>query len=137
MYYYIDTIIWLNSLDPKNKQMFGFGKMGKYRLLIMGRTKNQNMRSVFQATYKLVHLHTNFILKHLNKNPIKPSKIKHFTHFNPKIQYRTQYRQTQLKSTLSPISNHNLNPQSKPLSSYINTKIIRKIPTFTDLQTFH
>ena len=27
-------------------------------------------------------------------------------------------------------------PQSKPLSSYINIKILRKIPTFTDYQLF-
>ena len=37
-------------------------------------------------------------------------------------QYRTKYRQTPLKSTLSPITHFNPNPQFKPLSSYINTK---------------
>ena len=51
----------------------------------VGGTKNQNICSIFPVAYKLVHLHTNFILKHLNKNPTKPSKIKRFTHFNPKI----------------------------------------------------
>ena len=52
--------------------------MGKNRLSQGGATKNQNKCSVFPAAYKLGHLHTNFILKHLNKNPTKPSKIKHF-----------------------------------------------------------
>ena len=40
------------------------------------------------------------------------------------------------KSALSPIIHPNPNPQSKSLSSYINTKIPRKIPIFTDYQ-FH
>ena len=101
-----------------------------------GGSKNSNKCSAFPATYKLDYPHTDFILKHLNKNPIKPSKIKHFTHFNQKSQYRTQYRQTPLKLTLPPISNHNQKPQFKPLSSYINTRILRKIPTFTDYQLF-
>ena len=50
-----------------------------------GGTKNSNKCSVFPATYKLLHLHTNFILKHLNKNSIKPSKIKHFTNLSSQI----------------------------------------------------
>ena len=111
--------------------------MGKNRRINGGGSKNSNKCSVFPAAYKLLHPHTNLKIKHLNKNPIKPSKIKHFAHFNPKkSQYRTQYRQTQLKSTLPPILNHNPNPQSKPLSSYINTKIPIKIPIFTDYQLF-
>ena len=113
-----------------------FGKMGKYRLFESGGSKNQNKCSVFQAAYKLVHLYTNFILKSLNKNLIKSSKIKHFTNFNPKSQYRTQYRQTPLKSTLTPIPQ----PKSKLtiqitffLYKYKNHK---KIHTFTDYQFF-
>ena len=63
---------------------FAFGKMGKNRAFYIGGTKNQNKCSVFRAAYKLLHPHTNLKIKHLNKNPIKPSKIKHFAHFNPK-----------------------------------------------------
>ena len=68
----------------KYKQMFYFGKMGKNRAFYIGGTKNQNKCSVFRAAYKLLHPHTNLKIKHLNKNPIKSSKIKHFAHFNPK-----------------------------------------------------
>ena len=68
----------------KYKHMFVFGKMGKNRAFYIGGTKNQNKCSVFRAAYKLLHPHTNLKIKHLNKNPIKPSKIKHFAHFNPK-----------------------------------------------------
>ena len=67
-----------------HKHMFDFGKMGKNRAFYIGGTKNQNKCSVFRAAYKLLHPHTNLKIKHLNKNPIKPSKIKHFAHFNPK-----------------------------------------------------
>ena len=102
-----------------------------------GRTKNYNKCSVFQVAYKLDYLHTNFIFKPLNENLTKPTKIPTFQPSTQKSQYRSQYRKTPLKSTLSPISNHNPNPQSKPLSSYINTKILRKIPTFTDYQFFN
>ena len=63
-------------------------------------------------------------------------KIPTFQTSNPKSQYRTQYRKTPLKSTLLPIQHPNFNPQFKPLSSYINTKIPRKIHTFTDYQLF-
>ena len=100
--------------------------MRKNRRFSRGRTKNQNVRSVFRAAYKLDHLYTNLKIKPLNQNPTKPSKIKHFTHFHTKSQYRTQYRQTLLKSTLSPITQPKFQPQSKQLSSYINTKILRK-----------
>ena len=110
--------------------------MGKNRAFYIGGTKNQNKCSVFRAAYKLLHPHTNFILKHLNKNPIKPSKIKHFAHFNPKSQYRTQYRQTQLKSTLLPIQHTKSQSTIQTtffLYKYENPK---KIPTFTDYQLF-
>ena len=91
--------------------------------LRVGGGKNQNVCSVFPAAHKLVHLHTNFIFNPLNKNPIKPSKIKHFTHFNHKNpKYRSQYRKPPLKSILSSTSHTNPNPQSESLSSYINTK---------------
>ena len=51
----------------------------------------------------------------------------HFLTFYIKSnQYRPQYRKTLLKTTLSPISNHNPNSQSKSLSSYINTKTKEK-----------
>ena len=41
-------------------------------------------------------------------------------------QYRTKYRQTSLKSALSPILHPNSKPQFKPISSYINMKIRTK-----------
>ena len=41
-------------------------------------------------------------------------------------QYRTKYRQTPQKSALSPITHPNPKPQSKSLSSYINTKTQEK-----------
>lgn len=110
--------------------------MGKNRSFEIGGTKNQNKCSVFRAAYKLLHLHTNLIFKYSIQNLQNTTKSPFFHHPIQKSKYRTQYRQTQLKSTLSPISNHNQKSQSKPLSSYINTKILRKIPTFTDYQLF-
>lgn len=67
---------------------------------LCGGSKNQNKCSVFHVVYKLVHLYTNLIFKHLNKNPTKHNKIPTFPPFTPKIQYRTQYRQTTRKSAL-------------------------------------
>ena len=91
-----------------------------------GGSKNQNKRSVFPAAYKLVHLYTNLIFKHSIQNLQNTTKSPFSNHPIQKSQYRTQYRQTQLKSTLSPITHPNQKPQFKPLSSYINTKIPTK-----------
>ena len=110
--------------------------MGKNRAFYIGGTKNQNKCSVFRAAYKLLHPHTNLIFKHSIQNLQNTTKSPFSHHPIQKSQYRTQYRQTQLKSTLPPILNHNQKPQFKPLSSYINTRILRKIPTFTDYQLF-
>ena len=86
LYTNICSIIFCsNSPDPKQNICSTLGKMGKNRLFQGGATKNQNKCSVFPAAYKLVHLHTNFILKHLNKNPTKPSKIKHFINLSYQI----------------------------------------------------
>ena len=84
LYYYINTKICSYSPDPKQNIRSVSVKWEKTDGSKKGGTKNSNKCSVFPATYKLLHLHTDFILKHLNKNPIKPSKIKHFAHFNPK-----------------------------------------------------
>ena len=84
LYYYINTKIYSASPDPNTNICSTFGKMGKNRAFYIGGTKNQNKCSVFRAAYKLLHPHTNLKIKHLNKNPIKPSEIKHFAHFNPK-----------------------------------------------------
>ena len=87
MYYCIIILIQKSALivQIQNKNIrSNFGKMGKNRAFYIGGTKNQNKCSVFRAAYKLLHPHTNLKIKHLNKNPIKPSKIKHFAHFNPK-----------------------------------------------------
>ena len=102
--------------------------MGKNRHFEMGRTKNQNKCSVFPAAYKLDYLHTNFIFKPLTQNHQNPTKSPFFNHPPPKSQYRPQYRKTTQKSTFLPISHPHLNHQSKPLSSYISTKILRKSP---------
>ena len=114
-----------------------FGKMGKNRRIKGGGSKNSNKCFVFPAAYKLVHLHTNLIFKHSIQNLQNTTKSPFSHHPIQKSQYRTQYRQTQLKSTLPPILNHNQKPQFKPLSSYINTRILRKIPHFYRLPTFH
>ena len=84
LYYYINTKICSASPDPKQNICSTFGNLGKNRAFSIGGSKNSNKCSVFPAAYKLLHPQTDFILKYLNKNPIKPSKIKHFTHFNPK-----------------------------------------------------
>ena len=83
------SLFYPSLLIYHNKQTFRTcvqdGKMRKNRRFSRGRTKNQNVRSVFRAAYKLVHLYTNLKIKPLNQNPTKPSKIKHFTHFHTKI----------------------------------------------------
>ena len=85
--------------------------MGKNRRFIVGRTKNQNMCSVFQAAYKLVHLYTNLILKHLNKNLIKPSKIKHLInlYYQIQISYSISSNPTKINTFTHPT------PKSQPL----------------------
>ena len=100
--------------------------MGKNRLFQGGGAKNQNKCSVFPAAYKLVHLHTNFILKHLNKNPTKPSKIKHFT--NSLIKTLISHPISSNPTKINTFTHHTtqIQPQFKQLSSYINTKILRK-----------
>ena len=102
-------------------------KWEKTDVLRWGRTKNQNVCSVFPTAYKLVHLYTNFILKPLNKNPIKPSKIKHFTHFKPKtlISHPISSNPTKINTFFTHHTTQ-IQPQFKQLSSYINTKILRK-----------
>ena len=90
------------------------GKMGKNRLFKEGRTKNQNVCSVFPAAYKLLHLHTNFILKHLNKNLIKPSKIKHLInlYYQTLISHPISSNPTKIHTftnLIHPIPNHNPN----------------------------
>ena len=74
----------------------------------MGGSKNQNKRSVFRATYRLVHLHTNLILKHFKKS-LKNSR---FPNFSP---------QNQISSCIS------LNPTKIntfiTLATYFKTKI--------------
>ena len=87
MYYCIIILIQKSALPVRiqiQNIRSNLGKMGKNRAFYIGGTKNQNKCSVFRAAYKLLHPHTNLKIKHLNKNPIKPSKIKHFAHFNPK-----------------------------------------------------
>ena len=91
-----------------------------------GGIKNYNKCSVFPAAYKLNYLHTNFILKTPNKNPIKPSKIKYFTNLSYQTLISPPISSNPTKintfTNLQPKSN----PQSKSLSSYINTKIPRR-----------
>ena len=111
--------------------------MGKNRRIKKGGgTKNSNKCSVLPATYKLDYLPTNFILNHSNKNSNKPSKIKHFTHFNhlTSISHPISSNPTKINT-----STH-LKPQSKTtiqitffLYKYENPK---KIPIFTDYQLF-
>ena len=139
MYYCIIILIQKSALTVQiqiQNIRSTFGKMVKNRAFYIGGGKNSNKCFVFPAAYKLVHLHTNLIFKHSIQNLQNTTKSPFPHHPIQKSQYRTQYRQTQLKSTLPPISNHNQKPQFKPLSSYINTKILRKIPTFTDYQLF-
>ena len=88
MYYCIIILIQKSALivQTQNQNIRSIlGKMGKNRRIKSGGTKNPNKRSVFPAAYKLVHLYTNFIFKPLNKNYIKPSKIKHFTNLSSQI----------------------------------------------------
>ena len=77
--------------------------MGKNRRINGGGSKNSNKCSAFPAAYKLVHLHTNLIFKHSIQNLQNTTKSPLSHHPIQKSQYRTQYRQTLLKSTLSPI----------------------------------
>ena len=77
-------------------------KTDSYSRVIVGRIKNQNKCSIFPTAYKLVHLHTNLKIKPLNQNHHKPTKIPLFHHPLQNPQYRTQYRQTLIKSILSP-----------------------------------
>ena len=71
-----------------------FGKMEKDRHFEIGGSKNQNKCSVFPAAYKLVHLYTNLIFKHLNKNYKNPVKSNISLIYLTNSQYRTKYRQT-------------------------------------------
>ena len=89
MYYCIIILIQKSAqiVQIQNTNIYSnLGKMGKNRRIKSGGTKNQSKCSVIRAAYKLLHPHTNLIFKHLNKNYQKPSKIKHFTHFNHQIQ---------------------------------------------------
>ena len=102
-----------------------------------GGTKNSNKCSVFPATYKLLHLHTNFILKHLNKTPSNPVKSSISLTLTPKIQISHP-----ISSNLTKINTStHLKPQSKTtiqttffLYKYKNPK---KNPHFYRLPTFH
>ena len=119
-----------------NKQTFRTrvqdGKMRKNRRFSRGRTKNQNVCSVFPAAYKLVHLYTNLIFKHSNKIPPNPVKSSISPIFTPKSQYRTQYRQTLLKSTLSPITQSKSKTPIQTTFFLYKYKNPKKIHTFTD-----
>ena len=110
--------------------------MGKNRRIKGGGSKNSNKCSVFPAAYKLVHLHTNLIFKHSIQNLQNTTKSPFSHHPIQKSQYRTKYRQTQLKSTLLPIQHTKSKPTIQTtffLYKYENPK---KIPIFTDYQLF-
>ena len=110
--------------------------MGKNRRIKDRGTKNQNKCSVFPAAYKLVHPQTDFILNHLTQNPIKSSKIKHFTNSLIKtlISHPISSNPTKINT-----STH-LKPQSKTTIQttffLYKYKILRKIHIFTDYQLF-
>ena len=110
--------------------------MGKNRRINGGGSKNSNKCSVFPAAYKLLHLYTNFILKPLNKNPINPSKIKHFTHFNPKtpISHLISSNPTKINTFahITPKPQHTI----QTTFFLYKYKILIKIHIFTDYQLF-
>ena len=110
--------------------------MGKNRLFQGGATKNQNKCSVFPAAYKLVHLYTNFILKHLNKNLIKPSKIKHLINLSYQIQISHPISSNPTK--INTFTNLTPQFQSKIQSTFFLYKYEnpKKIHTFTDYKFF-
>ena len=110
--------------------------MGKNRRFEIGGAKNQNKCSVFRAAYKLVHLYTNLIFKHSIQNLQNTTKSTLSHHPTQKSKYRTQYRQTQLKSILLPIQHTQSKPTIQTTFFLYKYKIIRKIPIFTDYQLF-
>ena len=83
------SLLYPSTSTCHNKQTFRTcvpdGKMRKNRRFSRGRTKNQNVCSIFPAAYKLDHLYTNLKIKPLNQNPTKPSKIPTFQISTPKI----------------------------------------------------
>ena len=87
LYYYINTKICPYSPDPNTNICSNLGKMGKNRAFYIGGTKNQNKCSVFQAAYKLLHLHTNLIFKHSIQNLQNTTKspLSHHPIQNPNI----------------------------------------------------
>ena len=110
--------------------------MGKNRLFLSRGIKNYNKRSVFPAAYKLVHLHTNFILKTPNKNPTKPNKIPTFHPSTSKILISPPISSNPTKiNTFHLTHTPKSNPKSKSLSSHINTKIPTK-STFSPIISF-
>ena len=114
-----------------------FGKMGKNRRIKSGGTKNQNKCSVFPAAYKLVHLHTNLIFKHSIQNLQNITKSPLPNHPTTKSKYRTQYRQTQLKSILLPIQHTKSKPTIQTTFFLYKYKNPKKNPHFHRLPTFH
>ena len=67
-----------------------------------------------------------------NQNIQNPTKSPLSNYPHQKYQYRTQYRKTLLKSTLSPISYLKFQPTIQTTFFLYKYKIIRKIHTFTD-----
>ena len=96
----------------------------------MGGTKNLEWINYFQQPVKLVYLHTNWKFKKHQENQYF---LILYTNF---IKYRTQYRKTLLKSTLSPISHPKSQPTIQTTFFLYKYKILIKIHIFTDYQLF-
>ena len=76
-------------------------------------------------------------LKTPNQNIQKSQQNPHFCQStSKKSQYRTQYRKTPTKSTLSPISHPKSQPTIQITFFLYKYKILRKIHIFTDHQLF-